>query len=65
VVDMCESTIYLSENGIETEFMKDVTKIEFSDNSIICYDIIGEKREIPAGKIKIADLLNHKIIIEK
>ena len=62
---MCESTVYLEENGSEKEFMKDVAKVEFTTKSIICYDIIGEKREIKAGKIKLADLMNHRIVIVK
>lgn len=62
---MCESTVYLEENGIQTEFMKDVAKIEFLEDRIVCYDIIGEKAEVKDGKIKLADLMSHKIIIEK
>ena len=62
---MCESTVYLEENGVETEFMKEVAKIEVTDNSILCYDIIGEKREIVGGTFKIANLMDHKIIIQK
>ena len=62
---MCESTVYIEENGERTEFMKDVAKIEFTNDGVICYDIIGEKREVPGGKIKLADLMNHSIIVEK
>ncbi len=27
---MCESSVYLEENGRQTEFMKDVAKLEFT-----------------------------------
>jgi len=65
VIIMCESTVYIEENGKESEFMKDVTKIEITSKEIICYDIIGEKKNIPNAKLKLADLMNHKIIIQK
>ena len=62
---MCESTVYIEEKGKQSEFMKDVAKIEITSKEIICYDIIGEKRNIPNGRLKLADLMNHKIIIQK
>ncbi len=62
---MCESTVYIEENGDKTEFMKDVAKIEVTSDSIICYDIIGESLEIKGGKFKVANLMEHIIIIEK
>ena len=62
---MCESTVYIEDNGEKIEFMKEVAKIEFTNEAVICYDIIGEKREIPGGKIILADLMNHSIIVAK
>ena len=62
---MCESTVYLEEKGNRTEFMTDVAKIEVTPNSIVCYDIVGEKREVQGGKFKLANLMDHSIIIEK
>ena len=62
---MCESTVYILENGNKKEFMKDVAKIEVTQESIICYDIIGEHREVKGGRLKVANLMDHSIIIEK
>ena len=62
---MCESTVYIEENGEKKEFMKDVAKIEVIPNGIVCYDIIGERREVPGGKFKLLSLMEHSIIIEK
>ncbi len=62
---MCESTVYLEENGDRTEIMKDVAKIEVTDDGIICYDIIGEKREVKGATLKIANLMEHSIIFQK
>jgi len=62
---MCESTVYLEENGNRIEFMKDVAKIEVTKDDIICYDIIGEMRELKGGVFKVANLMDHSIILEK
>lgn len=62
---MCESTVYIYENNSKTEFMKDVVKIEVTAKGIVCYDIVGEKRELKDGKIKVANLIDHSIILEK
>jgi predicted RNA-binding protein len=65
VIYMCESTVYLQENDEKIEFMKEVAKIEVTPESIVCFDIIGEKKEIIGGKFKVANLMDHSIIIEK
>jgi len=62
---MCESTVYLEKNGSRTEFMKDVVKIDVVEDGIICYDIIGEKREVKGVKLKVANLMEHSIIFQK
>ena len=62
---MCESTVYLEENGDRTEFMKDVAKIEVTEEGIVCYDIIGERREVKGVKLKAANLMDHSIIFQK
>ena len=45
--------------------MKDVAKIEVLPEGIMCYDIIGEKRNIPGGKFKLLNLVEHSIIVDK
>jgi len=62
---MCESTVYLEENGNRIEIMKDVAKIEVTADGIICYDIIGEKRLVKGAKLKVANLMDHSIIFQK
>lgn len=62
---MCESTVYIEENNKKIEFMADVAKIEVTANGIICYDIIGEKREVKGAKFKLLNLMDHSIILEK
>ena len=62
---MCESTVYVEESGKKTEFMQDVARVEVTAEGIVCYDILGEKRTIKAGKFKVANLMDHSIIIQK
>ena len=62
---MCESTVYIEENNKRIEFMAEVAKIEVTPNGIICYDIIGEKREAVGAKFKLLNLMDHSIILEK
>ena len=62
---MCESTVYIEENNERVEFMADVAKIEVTDQGIICYDIVGEKREAKGAKFKLLNLMDHSIILEK
>jgi predicted RNA-binding protein len=62
---MCESTVYIEENGERTEVMADVAKITVHEDKIICRDILGESREVPNARIKEANLVDHAIILEK
>ncbi len=58
---MCEATIYV--NGKED--FEDVALVEFSDNSIVARDILGESRvyDPHLKPIKI-DLINNRIDLE-
>jgi predicted RNA-binding protein len=62
---MCESTVYIEENGERSEVMADVAKITVLEDKIICRDIIGESREVPNAVIKEANLVDHAIILVK
>ena len=45
--------------------MADVAKITVFEDKIICSDIMGETREVPNAKLKVANLVDHSIILEK
>ncbi len=62
---MCESTVYLEENGERQEVMADVAKITVLEDKIVCRDIVGETREVPNAWIKEANLVEHAIILVK
>ena len=65
VISMCESTVYLEENGERQEVMADVAKITVLEDKVICQDIMGEAREVVNARIKEANLVDHSIILEK
>ncbi|MDI3481175.1 MAG: hypothetical protein PWQ97_830 [Tepidanaerobacteraceae bacterium] len=60
---MCESRVYLMENGSEVPIMENVIYIEPQDDKIFMSDLLGEQKIVEA-KIKEVRLLEHKIILE-
>jgi predicted RNA-binding protein len=60
---MCESKVYLLEDGKETEIMDNVIYIEPQDDRVFMYDLLGEQKIVDAV-IKEVKLLEHKIILE-
>jgi predicted RNA-binding protein len=59
VKSMCESKVYLDDDLI----VEDAIRIEVMGDSIVIYDILGDKKEIN-GKIALIDLKDHKILIQ-
>jgi predicted RNA-binding protein len=60
---MCESRVYLRENGSEMPIMENVIYIEPQDGKVFMYDLLGEQKIVDAV-IKEVKLLEHKIILE-
>lgn len=60
---MCESNAYLAKSGKEELLMKNVVDIRFEGEEILLRGLMGEEKRIK-GRLKQADLLNHKIIFE-
>lgn len=60
---MCESNAYLTKSGKEELLMKNVVDIRFEGEEILLRGLMGEEKRIK-GRLKQADLLNHKIIFE-
>jgi predicted RNA-binding protein len=60
---MCESKVYLLEDGKEKEIMDNVIYIEPQDDKVFMYDLLGEQKIVDAV-IKEVKLLEHKIILE-
>jgi len=61
---MCEATAYLVSSGKEKELMRDVVSVEVQGKHLLFRDIIGNEKKLQA-KIKIIDLIQHKVAVEK
>ncbi|NLZ51794.1 MAG: CooT family nickel-binding protein [Thermoanaerobacteraceae bacterium] len=60
---MCESKVFILENGQEKKLMDNVIHIEPQDGKLFMYDLLGEQKIVDAV-IKEVRLLEHKIILE-
>jgi len=61
---MCESKVYMLENGEEKKLMDNVIHVEPQDGKLFMYDLLGEQQIVEAT-IKEIKLLEHKIILER
>lgn len=60
---MCESSVYLKENGAETLIMENVAAITpAGENRFILRGLLGDRKEI-SGIIEDINLMGHKIIL--
>jgi predicted RNA-binding protein len=62
---MCESNVYVLEEGGKKLVMKDAAKILFEDNKIKIHGIIGNTVEADDCEIDVIDLMKHEIILKK
>lgn len=61
---MCESNVYLKENGAETLIMENVAAITpAGEHRFILRGLLGEQQEI-SGIIEDINLMGHKIILK-
>lgn len=61
---MCESNVYLKENGAETLIMENVAAITpAGENRFLLRGLLGEQQEI-SGIIEDINLMGHKIILK-
>ncbi len=61
---MCQSKAYLEQDGAEELLLEDVVMVEPDGDKLILMNLFGEQQIVDA-KIKMVDLLHHKIILEK
>jgi predicted RNA-binding protein len=62
---MCESTVYLDEEGEVTEVMQDVTRIVMEGSLVKLTNIIGEQIVLENVRFKEANLLSHGLVFER
>jgi predicted RNA-binding protein len=59
---MCESTVFLEENGAVKEVMKDVSRIVINGEETVLTDILGQRQVLNGVKLKEANLMSHGIV---
>ena len=62
---MCESTVYLSENGKTTEVMSGATRIVMRGDDAVCTNIVGEQVTLSNVMLSEANFLSHGIVFKK
>ncbi len=60
---MCESSVYIVEQGEEKLFMENVELLENKDGILTMVDLFGEKKDIKAT-VRSLSLVDHKILVE-
>ena len=61
---MCQSNAYLEHDGQQKLIIEDVGLMRPEGEKILLISIFGEE-ELVDAKIKMIDLLHHKIVLEK
>jgi|GEM_PF-432130 len=62
---MCESDVYVLEEGGKKLVMKDAAKILFEGNKIKICGILGNSMEVDDCIIDVIDLMKHEIVLKK
>ena len=59
---MCESSIYLLDDGGETLLMNDVSWLEVDGDTILIRDIMGREKTLHA-RLSHADFVSHHVVL--
>jgi predicted RNA-binding protein len=59
---MCESTVFMEENGAVKEVMKDVSRIVINGDETVFIDILGQRKVLTGVTLKEANLMSHGIV---
>ena len=62
---MCESKVYLLKGDEREKVMDDVVRMEVEEGGVRLFDIIGNESFVEGARVSSADLLTHKILLEK
>lgn len=60
---MCESSVYIVEQGEEKLLMENVELLENKNGILTMVDLFGEKKDIKAT-VRSLSLVDHKILVE-
>jgi predicted RNA-binding protein len=62
---MCESAVYLEKDGDPELIMENVAKIDILGDRIVCYGLLGERKEVAGVFVSKADLMAHRILLAR
>ena len=62
---MCESSVFLDEEGEVREIMADVTRIVMDNDTVTCTNIVGERTVLEGVRFKEANLLSHGFVFHR
>jgi predicted RNA-binding protein len=60
---MCQATVYLKQDGHETEIMRDVILLESVENGVRMATFF-EEPQLVAGRVCRIDFLKHRVMLE-
>ncbi|ODS35468.1 hypothetical protein BEH94_06495 [Candidatus Altiarchaeales archaeon WOR_SM1_SCG] len=61
---MCESDVYVTENGKEKKIMEDVSVVKVDGDKIIIQKMFGSSEIFDNYKIDTINFLNHKLVLK-
>lgn len=61
---ICQSSVYLVEDGREELLMEDVSVVKPQGDELLLIGMLGEQKQVKA-KIKELQLMDHRILLEK
>ena len=61
---MCESAVYLLNGSDKTLIMPEAARIIVSNDSVICIDMFGGRKEVHRVRIADANLVKHEIMLK-
>jgi len=59
---MCETTVYLSQDGEEQKVMEDVVLVQPEDDAYLLVNLLGEQKLVQGHIVKI-DFLKHALFL--
>jgi predicted RNA-binding protein len=65
LANMCESAVFLEEEGEARKVMDDVARIAMDGKDAVCVSLIGERMVLQGVRFKEANLLSHGIVFAR
>jgi predicted RNA-binding protein len=62
---MCESTLFLDEDGHVRELMREVARIAFSADTATVTDVAGERLILEKVEVREINFLSHGVVLRR